>query len=146
MLRKNTTYKGKRSTDILKVKQMFDDEYVVVDLENDYHRVIVGGKEIEEMMLKNVIIEHKGNRVQVGSGFNHEQRRHYFENPDEILGKRQNSDSSKNKPSYPSIIGIDESIKIFESLYDKAISELSQLSVDAEPLRLITKKLMSRSY
>ena len=65
---------------------------------------------------------------------------------DEILGKRQNSDSSKNKPSYPSIIGIDESIKIFESLYDKAISELSQLSVDAEPLRLITKKLMSRSY
>ena len=64
----------------------------------------------------------------------------------EILGKRQNSDSSKNKPSYPSIIGIDESIKIFESLYDKAMDELSQLSVDAEPLRLITKKLMNRSY
>ena len=88
MLRKNTTYKGKRSTDILKVKQMFDDEYVVVDLENDYHRVIVNGSEVEEMMLKNVIIEHKGNRVQVGSGFSHEQRRHYFENPDEILGKQ----------------------------------------------------------
>ena len=88
MLRKNTTYKGKRSTDILKVKQMFDEEYVVVDLENDLHRVIVDGKEIEEMMLKNVIIEHKGNRVQVGSGFSHEQRRHYFENPDEILGKQ----------------------------------------------------------
>ena len=88
MLRKNTQYKGKRSDDILKVKQMFDDEYVVVDLENDYHRVIVGGQEVEEMMLKNVIIEHKGNRVQVGSGFSHEQRRHYFENPDEILGKQ----------------------------------------------------------
>ena len=88
MLRKNTTYKGKRSTDILKVKQMFDDEYVVVDLENDYHRVIVDGQEIEEMMLKNVIIEHKGNRVQVGSGFSHEQRRHFYENPDEILGKQ----------------------------------------------------------
>ena len=88
MLRKNTTYKGKRSTDILKVKQMFDEEYVVVDLENDLHRVIVDGKEIEEMMLKNVIIEHKGNRVQVGSGFSHEQRRYYFENPNEILGKQ----------------------------------------------------------
>jgi len=88
MLRKNTTYKGKRSADILKVKQMFDDEYVVVDLENDYHRVIVNGQEIEEMMLKNVIIEHKGNRVQVGSGFSHEQRRHFYENPDEILGKQ----------------------------------------------------------
>ena len=88
MLRKNTTYKGKRSADILKVKQMFDDEYVVVDLENDYHRVIVDGQEIEEMMLKNVIIEHKGNKVQVGSGFSHEQRRHFYENPDEILGKQ----------------------------------------------------------
>ena len=88
MLRKNTTYKGKRSTDILKVKQMFDDEYVVVDLENDLHRVIVDGSEVEEMMLKNVIIEHKGNRVQVGSGFSHEQRRYYFENPNEILGKQ----------------------------------------------------------
>ena len=88
MLRKNTTYKGKRSTDILKVKQMFDEEYVVVDLENDLHRVIVDGTEIEEMMLKNVIIEHKGNRVQVGSGFSHEQRRHYFKNPNEILGKQ----------------------------------------------------------
>lgn len=88
MLRKNTTYKGKRSTDILKVKQMFDEEYVVVDLENDLHRVIVDGSEVEEMMLKNVIIEHKGNRVQVGSGFSHEQRRYYFENPNEILGKQ----------------------------------------------------------
>ena len=88
MLRKNTTYKGKRSTDILKVKQMFDEEYVVVDLENDYHRVIVDGEEVEELMLKNVIIEHKGNRVQVGSGFSHEQRRHYFKNPNDILGKQ----------------------------------------------------------
>ena len=88
MLRKDTTYKGKRSNDVLKVKKFFDDEYVVVDLENDTHRVIVDGTEVEEVMLKNVIIEHKGNRVQVGSGFNHEQRRYYFQNPNQILGKQ----------------------------------------------------------
>ena len=88
MLRKDSTYKGKRSNEILKVKQMFDDEYIVVDLENDVHRVIVDGAEVEELMLKNVIIEHKGNRVHVGSGFSHEQRRHYFTNPNEILGKQ----------------------------------------------------------
>lgn len=88
MLRKDSTYKGKRSDEILKVKQMFDDEYVVVDLENDIHRVIVNGAEVEEEMLKNVIIEHKGNQVRVGSGFSHEQRRHYFQNPKEILGKQ----------------------------------------------------------
>ena len=65
---------------------------------------------------------------------------------DDILGKRQNSDSTKNKPSYPSIIGIDESIKIFKELYQAALDELSLLSVDAAPLRRITRELMSRSY
>ena len=88
LVTRDDTYKGKRSTDILKVKQMFDDEYIVVDLENDVHRVIVDGSEVEELMLKNVIIEHKGNQVRVGSGFSHEQRRYYFENPNEILGKQ----------------------------------------------------------
>ena len=87
MLRKNAEYQGKRSNDILKVKKFFDDEYVVVDLENAVNRVIVDGKEVDELMLKNVVVEHKGNRVQVGSGFSHEQKRYFFENPDQILGK-----------------------------------------------------------
>jgi farnesyl diphosphate synthase/geranylgeranyl diphosphate synthase type II len=65
---------------------------------------------------------------------------------DDILGKRQNSDSTKNKPSYPSIIGIDESIRIFKELYQGALDELSLLSVDAAPLIQITRELMSRSY
>jgi len=65
---------------------------------------------------------------------------------DDILGKRQNSDSTKNKPSYPSIIGIEESIKIFKELYQDALDELSLLSVDASPLRKITRELLSRSY
>lgn len=88
MLRKNTTYKGKRSDEVLKVKQMYDEEYIVVGVENDIQRVIVDGGEVSELMLKNIIIEHKGNPVQVGSGFNHEQRRHYFQNPNEIIGKQ----------------------------------------------------------
>jgi len=87
MLRKDDKYQGKRSTDILKVKKFYDEEYIVVDLENSPNRVIVDGLEVEEMMLKNVIIEHKGNRVQVGSGFTIDERRNYFENPNKILGK-----------------------------------------------------------
>ena len=87
MLRKDTLYKGKRSQDILKVKKMFDAEYKVAGVENAINRVIVEGKEVEEMMLKNVIIEHKGNRVQVGSGFSLEQKRNFFENPNKILNK-----------------------------------------------------------
>ena len=88
MLRKNTTYKGKRSDEVLKVKAFKDAEYIVLDVESDIQRVIVEGAEFSELMLKNIIIEHKGNRVQVGSGFSHEQRRHYFQNPDQIIGKQ----------------------------------------------------------
>jgi DNA ligase-1 len=88
MLRKDAPYQGKRSNDVLKVKQFYDAEYVVVDIENAVNRVIVDGKEVEEMMMRNVVIEHKGSRVQVGSGFNHEQKRYYFEHPEEILGKQ----------------------------------------------------------
>ena len=87
MLRKNTTYQGKRSNDILKVKQFFDAEYQVVEVDMGPHRVIVDGKEVEETMLKNVVVIHKGCKVQVGSGFSQEQRRYYFQNPGEIVGK-----------------------------------------------------------
>jgi geranylgeranyl pyrophosphate synthase len=65
---------------------------------------------------------------------------------DEVLGKRQNSDAVKNKPSYPSIIGLNESIKTFENLYQNAQEELSHLSVDSGPLSILTTKLMNRSY
>jgi len=65
---------------------------------------------------------------------------------DDVLGKRQNSDAIKNKPSYPSIIGLDESIKTFENLYQSALDELTQLSVESKPLRLLTKRLMNRAF
>ena len=65
---------------------------------------------------------------------------------DEVLGKRQNSDAVKNKPSYPAIIGLDKPIRTFENLYQGALDELSHLSVDAEPLRLLTKRLMKRAF
>ena len=64
----------------------------------------------------------------------------------DILGKRQNSDAIKRKPSYPSILGLDESIKIYKQLYKEALEEISKLSVNEEPLRDLTKKLMQRSF
>jgi DNA ligase-1 len=88
MLRKDTFYRGKRSSDILKVKQFHDAEYTVVDIQNGPFRVIVDGKEVEEDVMRHVVIEHKGYRVDVGSGFSLEQRRLYKENPNAILGKQ----------------------------------------------------------
>ena len=87
MLRKNTGYEGKRSKNLLKCKKFFDAEYKVIDIEHDFNRVIVDGAEVEEMMMRNVVIEHKGNRVSVGSGFSHEQKRKYNTNPEDIMGK-----------------------------------------------------------
>ena len=87
ILRKDCEYKGKRSNDLLKVKKFFDEEYVVKGVENSIHRIIVDGLEVEEEMLSNVIIEHKGCDVGVGSGFSQEERKMYFKNPERIIGK-----------------------------------------------------------
>ena len=65
---------------------------------------------------------------------------------DTVLGKRQNSDSEKGKPAFPSILGMDESIKFYQSLYEKSCDEISQLSVDETPLRKLTKKLLTRIF
>ena len=65
---------------------------------------------------------------------------------EEVLGKRQNSDIEKGKPTYPSIIGLDESIRVYKDLYKEAIEDISGLSVNAEPLRKLTEKLMFRDF
>ena len=87
ILRKDCEYKGKRSNDLLKVKKFFDEEYIVKSIESAVHRVIVDGLEVEEEMLSNVVIEHKGCDVGVGSGFDQSERRMYFKNPERIIGK-----------------------------------------------------------
>ena len=87
MLRLDTTYKGKRSKDVLKVKTMHDAEYRVKDAAYGPFRYVQDGKEIEEEMLSAVMIEHKGNQVRVGSGFTIEQRQHLLKHPEDILNK-----------------------------------------------------------
>lgn len=87
MLRKNVGYEGKRSKNLLKCKKFFDEEYVVLDVDFDNHRVIREGKEVVIPMLAQVFIEHKGYRVAVGSGWSQEQRIKYQKNPEKIIGK-----------------------------------------------------------
>ena len=87
MIRKDTSYKGKRSHDILKVKTFHDAEYTVKDIMTGPLRYVKDGAEVEEEMLSGVLIEHKGCDVRVGSGFSIEQRKHLFLNPKDILDK-----------------------------------------------------------
>jgi ATP-dependent DNA ligase len=84
--RRDTTYSSGRSKHMLKIKEFFDDEYVVTGMILGPQRVIVNGKEVEEEMLSAVTIDHKGSQVQVGSGFTIDQRRHYYRSMGEIMG------------------------------------------------------------
>ena len=87
MLRKDTYYEGKRTKNLLKCKKFFEKEYMVQNIDFDNHRIIRNGKEIVIQMLAQVWIEHNGCKVAVGSGWNQDQRIHYHNNPDQLIGK-----------------------------------------------------------
>jgi DNA ligase-1 len=88
ILRKaDTVYEGKRSKNMLKCKSFKDAEYKVIDLEFGPFRMIENGLEVTKEVLSNVVIEHKGNRVSVGSGFSISEREYFKTNPDELLNK-----------------------------------------------------------
>jgi DNA ligase-1 len=87
ILRKNVGYEGKRSKNMLKCKSFKDAEYKVVDLEFGPFRMIENGLEVTKEVLSNVVIEHKSNRVSVGSGFSIAEREYFKSNPNEILNK-----------------------------------------------------------
>lgn len=92
ILRKNTIYEGKRTKDMLKVKTFFDEEFVVEGIETNLMRVTVedengNTKEVEENLMAKAYIRYKGYEVGVGSGWDLEERRKYYANPEELIGK-----------------------------------------------------------
>jgi len=87
MIRKNVGYQAGRTKDLLKVKKFKDAEYIVKGVEVGPFRVIKNGVEENEIVLSNILIEHKGCQVSVGSGFSLEERRFYYNNPDQLIGK-----------------------------------------------------------
>lgn len=90
MIRKNSPYEGKRTDKLLKVKQFYDDEYEVIDTINGKMSIAdtVSNTEKEIETLSAVVIEHKGHRVKIGSGFSMADRERYFRNPELIVGKQ----------------------------------------------------------
>jgi len=85
MLRKDVSYEGKRTKNLLKVKKFFDAEYEVIDFDIDDHEVVRDGKSETIKMLSQVWIEHKGHKVKVGSGWTQDQRLQYMDGS--IVGK-----------------------------------------------------------
>jgi DNA ligase-1 len=87
MVRKDIGYEGKRSHNLLKVKKFHDEEYTVLECINGTIRWTENGQQVEKECLSSIIIEHKGYRVSVGSGFSKEQREYYLNRHEELVGK-----------------------------------------------------------
>ena len=106
--RADAPYEGKRTRALLKMKKMHDEEYVVKRIETGPFRMIDKSTGLEKTIetLTNVIIEHKGNEVSVGSGFSLEERSHFYSSPELIIGKEitvQYFELSKDKDGVESL-------------------------------------------
>lgn len=90
MLRKNISYESGRSKNLLKVKDMQSEEYIVEDVVFGPFRIINPDTKLEETIdtLSSVVIRHKGNIVNVGSGFSLDERKEFYEDKNKIIGKK----------------------------------------------------------
>ena len=88
MLRKNEEFKTGRIKTLLKVKKFLDAEYIVKDLETaEMTTAEPGLGNVKYVGVKSLIIEHKGFKVNVGSGLTKEQRKEWYADPSKIIGK-----------------------------------------------------------
>lgn len=79
MLNKNAPYVCKRTTDLIKIKKFKYSDLKIVGYEEGTNKY--------EGMLGAVIVDYKGNTVNVGSGFTDEQREEYWKIREELIGK-----------------------------------------------------------
>ena len=87
MLRKDDIYKGKRSYDLMKVKNFSDAEYIVESVEIGTKPMLIDGVMKDVECVSALHFNHKGFDVKCGSGLNDSQRIEWKENPDLIIGK-----------------------------------------------------------
>ncbi|ORY05861.1 nucleic acid-binding protein [Basidiobolus meristosporus CBS 931.73] len=113
MLRNDTEYEGKRSRNLLKIKQWEDEEFIVEDIQKTKMNLAVRGTSEEREILGSVVIRYKGNKVNVGSGFTLDQRIRYAATPSLIIGKpitvqyySETEPSVNRKASTPSSISL----------------------------------------
>ena len=87
MLREDVGYEGKRTNSLLKYKKMMDEEYKVVDIITGPWREISKVTKLEKTIQTVVAVIIDYNNTKVGSGFSLDERKHYFKNPQDIIGK-----------------------------------------------------------
>lgn len=83
----NSSYKWKRTKDLIKVKKFSDAEFEVHSLEFSKQWVLENGVMVDKDIMARINIIYKWNIVWVGTGFTQEERLYYFNHPEEIIGK-----------------------------------------------------------
>lgn len=79
MLNKDTVYKCKRTTDLIKIKRFYTMDLKVVDIEEGSGRL--------SNTLGALVVNYKGNTVNVGSGYDDKTRTEIWNNRENIIGK-----------------------------------------------------------
>jgi len=69
-----------------------------------------------------------------------------IEAPTEKLGKPQGADAALNKPTYPAILGLEESKKLALELHEDAISHLNMFGQRAQILRELSAYIIGREF
>jgi len=64
----------------------------------------------------------------------------------DTLGKTQGKDQSQNKPTYPSLMGLEESRRMALRLCQEAQESLGSLNDQADPLRWLAEYVVDRSH
>lgn len=62
------------------------------------------------------------------------------------LGKPQGSDRALDKPTYPTLLGLDGAREHARVLHEEALASLQPLGDEAEPLRWISSYIVERAY
>jgi geranylgeranyl pyrophosphate synthase len=64
----------------------------------------------------------------------------------EILGKTSRADEAHDKPTYPNIIGLQESKQLARTLIGQAIASLDDFAAAADPLRWMAEYIITRNF
>lgn len=64
----------------------------------------------------------------------------------EVLGKTRGKDSANNKPTYPSLMGLEAAKEMARRLHHEALTSLEALDENANPLRWIANYIVSRTH
>lgn len=108
MVNLDTSYVGKRTKDLIKVKKFYTYDLKVIDIQPGTGR--------NANRLGNLVVEFKGNKVGVGSGLSDEQRNYYWKHPEDIIGRVvevKYKEVTKNKEGteslqFPTLVSIRE--------------------------------------